>query len=100
MCWKDKFSWDEKLTTYLDARRIKKLSMEVRSLPTLEIPRTLWQFLPENFELYVFCDASKKAYACAAYLVCHFHSVKETAAGLVYSKVGHSLLNENKTKTQ
>lgn len=96
-CWKDKFTWDEILPTCLEARRIK-LSTDVSSLPSLEIPRTLWQISANKYESHVFCDALKKAYACAAYLLCYSCDGKSTAAGLIYSKVRLSPLNENKTK--
>lgn len=55
-------------------------------LTKLKIPQSLWSVTPINYELHIFCDASKRAYACVAYLVHHSHNTKDSAAALISAK--------------
>ncbi|MBP1527409.1 MAG: DDE-type integrase/transposase/recombinase, partial [Spiroplasma ixodetis] len=103
LCWKDKFTWDEILPMHLDVQRIK-LVTEIRSLINIRIPRSLWSITAGSYKLHIFCDASKKAYSCAAYLVCHSQDAKESAAALIFAKTRlspHKAKEEksNKNKT-
>ena len=88
-CWKNQFNWDSLLPPHFIARWVK-LYKECLNLPDIRIPRRYWEFIPTddgNVILHIFCDSSKDAYACCAYL----SFIDETSllrhATLMFSKV-------------
>ena len=81
LTWRDKLGWDEKVTGETLALWVTWLA-ETELLPTLRIPRGISPDAANGqMELHVFCDASKDAYAAAAY------AVTAKAARLLISKV-------------
>ena len=82
--WAAGCDWDEIINEELSIRWTKWLS-EIPDLSTFEIPRCLRLPDPTDVQLHVFSDASKHAYASAAYLVCQYADCLPTSR-LVASK--------------
>lgn len=75
------------LSPSLEARWLK-LSGEVKEISLMTFPRKNWKFVEEgNISLHIFCDASKKAYACTAYLVCTNPKTLQSTSALISSTV-------------
>ena len=67
-CWKEKITWDQILPANKLARWFK-LYNETKKAISNSFPRRYWSFNGDGtIYLHVFCDASKEAYACSAYL--------------------------------
>lgn len=82
--WKNKFDWDTHLPPDFVARWLK-LFVEAKEIPILKIPRRLWTFPEEEkVSLHIFCDASKSAYACVAYLTYVNSTTCQSTSTLTY----------------
>lgn len=65
-----------------------KIVAQVQQLRIVNIPRCMWSHSGplQIVEHHVFCDASKRAFGCAHYLLCHYNNgVRE--ASLIFAKV-------------
>ena len=82
--WTAGIEWDEELPDPLKKKWQKWLS-EIPQLSGFTIPRCLRNPNPTCIQLHTFSDASKDAYAAAAYLVCRYPSSKPTSR-LIASK--------------
>ena len=92
-CWKLKFQWNEELPSDLQAEWLK-FRNDTLLIASISIPRLYWNFSPvDTMSLHVFCDASKKAYACCAYLVYLNETTKEATGSLAFAKVRVAPLN-------
>ena len=69
--WAASYDWDEAMHEDHSIKWKQWLS-EIPELSTFEIPRCLRHPDPTNIQLHVFSDASKHAFASAAYLVCQY----------------------------
>jgi hypothetical protein len=87
-CWILGLAWDADLPAILETR-FRKLKTERDSILTVSFPRHLWTSTVHNcdFVLHVFCDASKRAFGCAHYLVKMSRKAKQNEAALLFSKV-------------
>lgn len=85
-CWKGEYDWDSPLPADFVARWLK-LYQESLEIPKCAIPRRYWEFPSVGkISLHIFCDASKKAYACCAYLTYFDDKSCSSASALVYAK--------------
>ncbi len=86
-CWKNKYEWNQALPQALQAEWIK-LRTETLEIPKINLPRKYWNCEGEGtYALHIFCDASKDAYACCAYLVFTTKRKNESKASLIFSKM-------------
>lgn len=88
-CWKKKYDWSEFLPSLLEAEW-NKLHSNLIEIPNCPIPRRIWKFNDNDngqISLHIFCDASKLAYACCAYLVYFDPTTCESASTLIIAKV-------------
>ncbi len=85
-CWKNKYTWDERLPEKLQEDWIK-LKNEILEISKITLPRRYWNSDGEaNYELHVFSDASKDAYACCAYLVRRNQKGNKAYSSLIFCK--------------
>ena len=83
--WKQGVTWDEHLPSEL-AKKWCDIIQELSSISTLKIPRYVGCISGNlNCDLFVFCDASIKAYATAIYL--RIQSQDNVRVNLVFSKM-------------
>ncbi|GFV90207.1 integrase catalytic domain-containing protein [Trichonephila clavipes] len=68
--WKEEIQWDDPLPTHIE-KEWKKWCEELPHLRNLKIPRLVLDstLLEDDVELHSFCDARKKAYGAAIYLI-------------------------------
>jgi len=86
-CWKSKYDWSDRLPSHLEAE-MNKIRSDLVLIPSIPVPRRVWKFDGTGeISLHVFCDASKVAYACCAYLVYLNPVTCESASTLIMSKV-------------
>ena len=86
-CWKNKYDWSEILPSHLEAEWLK-LRSSLLLLPNISLPRRYWKYTAiGEYSLHIFCDASKWAYACCAYLTYYNPKTSESASTLMLSKV-------------
>ena len=69
--WAAGVDWDDVLPAKLVAKWDAWLS-ELQKIPRISFPRCLRLGHPTDIQLHVFSDASRAAYAAAAYLVCKY----------------------------
>ena len=82
--WMAGVDWDDLLPDDLNAKWEKWLS-ELPQLSDIAVPRCLRLANPQTTELHLFSDASKVAFASAAYLVCRYQD-NTPSSRLVASK--------------
>ena len=71
--WMAGIGWDDALPSQLQTKWLQ-WKAELPELSQFTIPRCLRKPNPKEIDLHVFSDASEKAYATVAYLVCHYPS--------------------------
>ena len=76
--WTAGLEWDGAFPFPLKAKRTSWVT-ELSALSRVVIPRSLRLPEPESVNLHLFADTSKDAYACAAYLVCHYANGPSTS---------------------
>lgn len=97
-CWKNKYDWNERLNSELTARWIKIIN-ELVNISKISIPRRYFSRNLKNvqFSLNIFCDASKDAYACCAYL-CFTDNDGNFGSSLCLSKMRVKPIDKQNTK--
>lgn len=65
--WKHQKKWDEPLSTEQQSQW-EAILPEIQEAMRQTIPRRLVSFIPTEYQLHVFCDASPTAYSTVAYL--------------------------------
>ena len=82
--WLSGIDWDDLLPNDLKTKW-EKWILELSELRNVAIPRSLRLPNPERTDLHIFSDASKDAYATAAYMVCQYSNYAPTSQ-LIASK--------------
>lgn len=92
-CWKNKYEWKETLPSHLTTEWMK-IRSALTDIPSIKIPRRYWKFTEDGeYRLHVFCDASKFAFACCAYLTYFNSKTCESGSYLIMSKVRTAPIN-------
>ena len=90
--WQATSDWNSGLSTSLN-KRWNKWGEQLAGLPALRFERwlRLEKISDKGDGLHVFCDASKKAFGCVAYLVTKGSSVLVMSKGKLHHREGHAI---------
>ncbi|XP_065212895.1 uncharacterized protein LOC135840339 isoform X2 [Planococcus citri] len=86
-CWRVKYQWHQQLSDEMVAIWIK-LRSEILQIEKIPIPRHIGLKIKRTtYSIHIFCDASQKAYACCAYLICTDKITSAVISNLIFAKV-------------
>ncbi|XP_055632494.1 uncharacterized protein LOC129772975 [Toxorhynchites rutilus septentrionalis] len=66
--WAENMSWDTELSDK-HSTWWREYRNDITALRTLEVPRRVLWNISQDYTMHCFCDASKKGYGCAVYVV-------------------------------
>jgi len=83
--WREGLTWDEPLPEIL-SNEYSSVLQKLKGIPQLKVPRFIGHVSDDcNYDLVVYCDASKKAYATLIYLRVEYQ--EKVKVNLVFSNM-------------